>query len=164
MSRSISSRFMTALAAVVLTLAACGNDSPAQGTSATTVAAPSDDAPVSNACPSEGCSVTITDATLQGDEIEVTWATNFVPDISKNHIHIFWDIYTADEVSSDAEARGFVQGEWVPTASFPTYVTEGAVSVKKRGGSTTLCATAGDRDHAVIDPSIVDCIDVSDLL
>jgi hypothetical protein len=38
------------------------------------------------------------------------------------------------------------------------------VSVDTRGGSTTICVTAGDRDHAVIDSALVDCRDVSDLL
>ena len=42
----------------------------------------------------------------------------------------------------------------------PEYVTEGAVSTEARGDSTTMCVTAGDRDHNVIDSSIVDCCDV----
>ena len=87
-----------------------------------------------------------------------------MPDVSKNHIHIYWDIYKADQVSSDAEDRGVKQGEWVPTDEVPTYETESAVSTANRGDSTTLCVTAGDRDHAVIDSEIVDCYDVSDLL
>jgi hypothetical protein len=149
-----------------LLLAACDSDEPSEGSANTPVATASatSSAPVSNACPVDGCSITIVDAAKDGDEIAVTWETNFAPDISKNHIHIYWDIYTADQVTSDAEARGEEQGEWVPTADVPTYVTESAVSVANRGDSTTLCATAGDRDHAVIDSSIVDCFDVSDLL
>jgi hypothetical protein len=43
-------------------------------------------------------------------------------------------------------------------------VTEGPVSVTTRGDSTTLCVTAADGDHAVIDAALVDCRDVSDLL
>jgi hypothetical protein len=52
----------------------------------------------------------------------------------------------------------------VPIDAPETFVTEGAVSVAVRGDSTTVCVTASDGDHAVIDSSIVDCRDVSDLL
>jgi hypothetical protein len=148
-----------------LVLAACGSDAeePAAGSPA-----PADEAttsePVSNACPVEGCEITIVDTAADGGEIAVTWETNFAPDVSKNHIHIYWDIYTADEVTSDAEARGEQQGEWVPTDVVPTYVTESAVAVSERGDSTMICATAADRDHVVLDSSIVDCVDVSELL
>ncbi|MDH4112912.1 MAG: hypothetical protein OEV60_09580 [Actinomycetota bacterium] len=158
------SRWIIVGSVASLALAACGSDEPAD-TAATSVAdGETSAAPVSNACPVEGCMITIVDAVAEGDEIAVTWETNFVPDVSKNHIHIYWDIYTADQVTADAEARGEQQGEWVPTADVPTYVTESAVSVSERGDSTTLCATAGDRDHIVIDSSIVSCFDVSDLL
>lgn len=152
------------LVGTALALAACGSDDSTQGTAGTTTTTTVVEGPVSNACPAEGCAVTIDDAVLEGTEIKVTWETNFVPDISKNHIHIYWDIYTAEQVSSDAEANNLTQGEWVPTADVPSYVTESAVSVDKRGDSHTICVTAGDRDHAVIDPTAVDCIDVSDLL
>jgi hypothetical protein len=108
--------------------------------------------------------IKIVDATRQGDEIAITWEPNFVPDVSRNHIHVYWDRYTADQVSSDAESRGVSQGEWVPTDVVPTYVTGSAVSVATRGDSTTICVTAGDRDHVVIDAALVDCRDVADLL
>jgi hypothetical protein len=97
----------------------------------------------------------------RGQKVRLTWKTNFKPDFSKNHVHVFWNIYTADQVSNDAKARGVVQGEWVPTDDYPAYVTGGAVSTAKRGKSTTLCVTAGDRLHNVIDSSIVDCRDVT---
>jgi hypothetical protein len=155
--------------ALAITLASCGGEDGSQGdatpTPQPTAAAPTaPTGPVSNACPPEGCTIDIVDTAASGREISVTWETNFVPDVSQNHIHIFWDIYTADQVSSDAEARGVTQGEWVPTADVPTFVTKGPVSVRNRGTSSVLCVTAGDRDHAVIDASIVDCQDVSDLL
>ena len=84
--------------------------------------------------------------------------------MSGNHIHIYWDTWTADQVSNDAASRGVKQGEWVPTDAYPTFVTEGAVSVTKRGKSTTLCVTAGDGNHDVIDSSIVNCHKVANLL
>ena len=165
MFRSVAIRVVVPVSVMTLAFAGCGGDDASEGSSATTT----DDVatsttPVANACPPDGCKITITDAVREGDEIAVTWEANFVPDVSRNHIHVYWDIYTANQVSSDAEARGVAQGEWVPTDVVPTYVTEGAVSVAKRGDSTTLCVTAGDRDHVVIDSSLVDCRDVSDLL
>ena len=153
-------------------LAACGDsdgddDATSAGTegggaTATTEAASAGGA--ANACPPDGCTITIVDVVPSGEELEVTWEPNFTPDVDRNHIHIYWDIYTAEEVSSDAADNGLEQGEWVPTADMPTYVTEGAVSVTTRGESTTLCVTAADGDHAVIDAALVDCRDVSDLL
>ena len=144
----------------VMLLASCGGDDDA----ATTVTAAPGEGPVANACPADGCVITITSVTGSGDELEVTWDANFLPDVSKNHIHIYWDTFAAEEVSSDAEANGFTQGDWSPTADYPVYVTESGSSVANRGDSVTLCVTAADRDHAVIDPSLVHCRDVSDQL
>jgi len=151
-------RHLLVLAAFLLAVASCGGDDDL----ATTTAAPGQGGgPVANACPADGCSISIVSVTRQGEELAVTWEANFDPDVSRNHIHVYWDLYTADQVSSDAEARGVEQGDWAPTDAYPTYVTESAASVANRGDSTTLCVTAGDRDHAVIDSSIVDCADVS---
>lgn len=146
---------------LALVVVACGDD---QGDAVDTTATASGDGPVANACPPDGCVITITDVVPEGDELMVTWEANFDPDVSRNHIHIFWDTYTAEEVSSDAEARGMTQGDWHPTDAYPTYVTESGASVANRGESTTLCVTAADRDHAVLDSSITDCRDVSELL
>ena len=155
-----------ALALVLLAGAAvaCGDDD--EGSSSDTTAPSSTESSSSgeNACPVEGCKVTITDVAAEGDELKVTWTANFTPDASRNHIHVYWDIYTPDQVSNDAASRGVEQGEWVPTDAYPDYVTEGATSVTKRGDSTTLCVTAGDSDHNVIDASLFNCFDVADLL
>lgn len=120
--------------------------------------------PVGNACPPEGCTITITDVSAAGDELNIVWDANFLPDVSRNHIHVFWDTFKPEEVSSDAEANGFTQGDWVPTADYPAFTTKGAMSVANRADSTTVCVTAADRDHAVLDPAITQCVDVSDKL
>lgn len=151
-----------------IALAGCSSDASSDGASATSTSASSSTSAAvgaaQNACPVAGCSITIVDAQREGQELRLTWDANFAPDFSKNHIHVFWDTYTANQVSDDAAGRGETQGEWVPTGDFPEFVTEGAVSTSARGSSTRLCVTAGDRDHIVIDASIVDCRDVSDLL
>ena len=151
-----------ALAFVVatLTLGACGgDDDDATATNQTTAKANGQ-----NACPVDGCAISIEDVKPEGKELRVTWNANFTPDASKNHIHVYWDTYTADQVSNDAADRGVKQGEWVPTADYPEYVTDGAVSTSVRGSSKKVCVTAGDREHNVIDSSIVNCRDVAGLL
>jgi hypothetical protein len=151
---------LVALALAILTVAACGGDDDDATAADQTTVKPAGQ----NACPVDGCAITIEDAKPEGKELRVTWKANFTPDPSKNHIHVYWDTYTADQVSNDAADRGVKQGEWVPTADYPEYVTEGAVSTSVRGSSTKLCVTAGDREHNVIDSSIVNCRDVSGLL
>jgi hypothetical protein len=161
-SRSIV-RIGAIAAILALAAAACGDDESS-----------TDDAPdepttsepgeLVNACPEDGCTITITDAVAEGDELQVTWETNFAPDVARNHTHVYWDTFSADQVSGDAAARGVAQGDWVPTGDDPVFETEGAVSVAVRGDSTTICVTAADRDHTVLDATLVDCRDVGDLL
>ena len=117
--------------------------------------------PVGNACPPEGCSIQITNIEKSQSELVLSWTANFLPDVSRNHIHVYWDNFKAEQVSSDAEANGFEQGDWVPTSAYPSYTTEGAMSLSNRGESTTICVTAANRDHAVLDPLAVHCMDVS---
>jgi hypothetical protein len=157
------------MAMVALTvLIGCGGDDKKAATPTTAAAGDHKGSRTSsageNACPVEGCKVTITKVVGHGDELQITWKANYAPDASRNHIHVYWDTYTADQVSNDAATRGVKQGEWVPTDAYPVFVTEGAVSVAKRGKSTTVCVTAGDGDHNVIDSSIKDCRKVADLL
>lgn len=117
--------------------------------------------PVGNACPPEGCNIQIVAVEKSGTELVINWEANFLPDVSRNHIHVYWDNFQAEQVSSDAEANGFDQGDWVPTSEYPSYTTEGAISLSSRGESTTICVTAANRDHAVLDAKAVHCMDVS---
>ena len=151
-----------ALVIAALVAAGCSDDDAVS--TATTQQAQVDEASRQNACPVDGCTITITDVQPEGDELRITWDANFEPDFSKNHLHVYWDTYTADQVTNDAVDRNETQGEWVPTADYPEFVTQDVVSTSARGDSTTICVTAGDRDHNVIDSTIVDCRDVSTLL
>ncbi len=152
------------------TLAACGNgdggdpvapvtDVPVSSTASAADAAVSVGS--GNACPVDGCLITIKNAEKQGNEFALALESNFSPDVSLNHYHVYWDTYSAEQVSNDAAARGVKQGEWIPTADSPTFTTKDVVSTKNRGTSTKLCVTAGDRDHNVIDSTLVNCMDVS---
>lgn len=158
-------KYISVVFVLGMVAAACGSDA-GQGATATTApnGETSVDSPASNACPPEGCEITITAVEPDGDELAVTFEANFLPDFSRNHIHVFWDDVSADQVSSDAESRGVEQATWTPTDEYPVFVTGSETSLATRPDSTMLCVTAGDRDHVVIDSSMVHCMDVSDHL
>lgn len=120
--------------------------------------------PVQNACPKDGCMVKIVSAEPADKELKIKFEANFDPDVARNHIHIYWDNYTADQVTKDAVKRGVEQGNWHPTGDYPDYITQSDASVSVRKKSTTLCVTASDRDHVVIDASTAQCFDVADKL
>lgn len=119
-----------------------------------------------NACPVDGCEVKIVDVNNAGDELQITFESNFQPDMSKNHFHVWWgELYTVEQVSNNAEPTYDVkQGDWHPTDEFPTYTTQSAASVTLRNGTRTLCVSAGDRNHDILDPKVYDCVDVGDHL
>lgn len=119
-----------------------------------------------NACPVDGCVVTITDVSKAGDELQVTFESNFAPDVSKNHFHVWWgELYTVEQVSNDAEPTyGVKQGDWHPTADFPSYTTQSAASVSVRNGAHTLCVSAADRNHDILEPKVYNCVDVAEHL
>lgn len=120
----------------------------------------------SNACPVDGCVIKIASATAEGGELSLVFDANFSPDMSKNHIHVWWgENYTVEQVSNDAETvHGVKQGDWHPTADYPGYVTTGAASVAARDAATTICVSAADRNHDILDTALVSCTSVADLL
>lgn len=119
-----------------------------------------------NACPVDGCEVTIKSIEASGDELEIEFDSNFTPDVSKNHFHVWWgENFTVEQVGRNAEPdHGVKQGRWHRHADFPVYVTQGAASVTERGEATTVCVTAADRNHNVLDVSRYHCVDASSKL
>jgi hypothetical protein len=152
---------------LALTIAACrGVDDPTLPMpTATAAGAPEQTAAAqSNACPVDGCKVGIQNAEDAGEEITLTFSSNYTPEISGNHYHVYWDRFDSKQVSDDAETKhGVTQGEWESTADNP-FTTTGAAGVGQRGQSTRICVTPGDVNHNVIDPAVVDCRDVASLL
>ena len=128
------------------------------------VAFAADDPP--NACPVDGCSVTIESVAKAGDELELTFTSNFTPDVSKNHFHVWWGKkFTIEQAGRGAKpVYGVTKGEWHRHDDYPNYVTQGAASTSVREGTTELCVSAADRDHNIIDIKAFDCVDVSDRL
>jgi hypothetical protein len=161
----LAGKLATAAVALALLAGGCGDDGDDKTTEPTSSSTSGSSESVQNACPVDGCQITIDDVARDGEELKVTWTANFDPDTSRNHIHVYWDTYDPAQVSNDAESKHQVdQGEWVPTDSYPTYTSDGAVSVTQRGTSTNVCVTAGDKDHNVIDVGVENCRDVAALL
>jgi hypothetical protein len=124
------------------------------------------EAAMPNACPVDGCEVKITGVKQSGSELELTFESNFTPDVSKNHFHVWWgENFTVNQVSRNAEpVYGVKQGRWHRHDDYPTYVTQGAASLSVRGNATTLCVTAADRNHNILDENIYHCVNVKDKL
>lgn len=119
-----------------------------------------------NACPVDGCDVKILEVARSGDELELTFKANFTPDVSKNHFHVWWgDNFTVEQVGRNAQTvYGVEQGRWHRHADYPTYITQGAASTGVRGDAVTICVSAADRNHNILDVKVFDCVDVSDKL
>lgn len=120
----------------------------------------------SNACPVDGCIISISEVEKAGEELKVVFEANFTPDMSKNHIHIWWgENFTVEQVSNNAETvHGVVQGAWHPTDEYPEYITQSAVSLTERGEATSLCVSAANRDHDILDIALFECESVVELL
>ena len=119
-----------------------------------------------NACPIDGCVVEITNIAPSGDELEITFDSNFKPDNDKNHFHVWWgDIYTVEQVGRAAEPEyNVTQGQWHRHADYPVYVTTGSASTSVRENTTNVCVSASNRDHMIIDTKIFHCMDAAEQL
>lgn len=128
--------------------------------------APSVNSQESNACPVDGCVVSIASAELDGEELAIVFESNFAPDMSKNHIHVWWgENFTVEQVSNNAETtHGVEQGDWHPTDAFPDYVTTGASSLAARGDAVSLCTSAADRNHDILDTELQNCYSIEALI
>jgi len=119
-----------------------------------------------NACPVDGCEVKIVSVKQSGDELELTFDANFTPDVSKNHLHVWWgEKYTVKQAGRGAKpVFGVEKGAWHRHDDYPTYVSQGAASTGVRDGAVSLCVSAADRDHNILDVETYHCVDVSDHL
>jgi hypothetical protein len=118
---------------------------------------------LANACPVDGCEVRIVSVKKSGNELALTLESNFKPDMSKNHVHVWWgDNYTVEQITNNAETVYKVkQGDWHPTDEYPNYVTQSAASVSVRGSAVSLCVSASDRNHDILDTKKFHCMNVS---
>ena len=119
-----------------------------------------------NACPVDGCIVKIIDVKTAGEELELTFQANFTPDNAKNHFHVWWgENYTVKQVGKSAVTEhGVTQGNWHRHDDYPTYITTGAASTSVRGDAKTICVSAADRNHNILDITLYHCEDASNYL
>ena len=118
--------------------------------------------PMANACPVDGCDVKILEVKKAGDELALTFKANFKPDVSKNHLHVWWgEQYDIKQVGRNAGTFGMEKGKWHRHDDYPSYTTTGAASTSIRDGAVTICVTAADRNHYVLDVSLYHCVDAS---
>ncbi len=119
-----------------------------------------------NACPVDGCIVEIVSIARSGEELEITFKSNFTPDVSKNHFHVWWgENFSVKQVGRNAQpVYGVEQGRWHRHDDFPTYITQGAASTKVRGKAVTVCVSAADRNHNILDIKTYHCMDASNYL
>ncbi len=118
--------------------------------------------PMANACPVDGCEVKILEVKAAGDELALSFESNFMPDVSKNHFHVWWgEQYDIKQVGRNASAFGMEKGKWHRHDDYPDYITTGAASTKIRDGAVTICVTAADRNHNILDVSLYHCVDAS---
>lgn len=117
---------------------------------------------MANACPVDGCEVRIVAIEPAGDELKITFEANFKPDVSKNHLHVWWgEQYDVKQAGRNAGSFGMEKGKWHRHDDYPEYVTTGAASTSIRNGAVTVCVTAADRNHNVLDANLFHCVDAS---
>ncbi len=119
-----------------------------------------------NACPVDGCNVEITEVRRAGEELQLTLQANFTPDVAKNHLHVWWgENFTVKQVGRSAvTVHGVTQGRWHRHDDYPIYITTGAASTSVRGEAKTLCVSAADRNHNILDIRLYHCVDAGDYL
>jgi hypothetical protein len=117
-------------------------------------------------CPDDVCRVTIKSVVAAGDELELEFEANFIPEMSGVHIHVWWGArFTPDEVSLHADhLYGVEVGEWDPTDDYPRHTTTGASSTAARDGTHILCVSASNAIHDLLNPKRFHCIDVQEYL
>lgn len=114
----------------------------------------------SNSCPVDGCEVEIVSVrNAENGEYAVAFRADFTPQLSKNHIHIWWgENWKVTQVTANAmTVYNNPQGVYHPIDDYPGYTTKGVVSAQKRGDAMTLCVTAADRNHNILDPTLYNC-------
>lgn len=129
-------------------------DGPEEPTEPEEPAEPEDPAFPPPACDGGLC-VEIDDVIVDGGELLITWtAEGFVPDTAATHAHFYWGIYDAEQVGTNAVDRA----PWELTDDQP-FVPGGELRLANRpAGADTVCVTAADSAHAVIEPANHHCV------
>jgi serine/threonine-protein kinase len=114
-------------------------------------------------CPEAARCTFIDSIVVDGDSVVVEWtAIGFEPSYQEGfvHAHFFWDIYSADQVGTNAATFGVAQGAWEVTDQQP-FRSQGELLVRNRPvPANQICVTAANFAHAVVNPLQFDCIPI----
>jgi actin-like ATPase involved in cell morphogenesis len=133
------------------------------GTTAAPTAAPTTVAPACPATETRPC-IQMRSIALQGDSLVIEWdAFNFTPSVGDTHAHFFWNNQLAEQAGTNAGDFGVPVGAWEltdvqPFVSGQDPTTPMLVS-RRPPEATQVCVTAANAAHAVIDPTVFQCID-----
>ena len=104
----------------------------------------------------------IDDVEVDGGEIVVYWQTNYdQPSLGGFHAHVYYNVWTAQEVGSGWEANGADQrGDWVATSDQP-YTTSDVLAVANiPDGATEICVVSANGAHNSVDHENANCVPI----
>ena len=103
--------------------------------------------------------INIRSITLSGNAIVIEWdAINFTPSLQSFHAHFFWDTVSPKSAGTNAAKFGATVGTWELTDKQP-FVSSGELSLANRpAAAKQVCVEVADNAHALVDPTVFDCI------
>jgi hypothetical protein len=103
--------------------------------------------------------IEMTSVEESGDSLVIEWTPfNFEPGLDDFHAHFFWNTTRPEEAGTNAGDYGASPGDWELTASRP-FVSEDVMRPSaKPPDATEVCVTAATHEHAVVDPTVFQCL------
>jgi hypothetical protein len=103
--------------------------------------------------------INIRSIAADGNSIVVEWdAQNFTPDLKAFHAHFFWDTYSPKQAGTNASKFGATVGKWELTDKQPFRSLDELRLANRPAAAKQVCVTVGDSVHALVDPTVFDCI------
>ena len=103
--------------------------------------------------------INIRSIAIDGNAIVIEWdALNFTPSLQSFHAHFFWDTVSPKSAGTNAAKFGATVGTWELTDKQP-FRSAGELAVANRpAAAKQVCVEVADVNHALVDPTIFDCI------
>ncbi len=153
---AIGSVALISLAAIIgLVLVSGSADGPEAERSATSLP----DCPTGERC------AFINSGSITGEQLTIAWtAVGFEPLIAEGrfHVHFFWDIYSAEQVGTNADAFGASTGVWEETDDRPFVSQDEMLASTRPEGANRVCVTVANAAHEVVNPLIAHCAGIRD--
>jgi hypothetical protein len=103
--------------------------------------------------------INIRSIAIDGNAVVIEWdALNFTPSLQSFHAHFFWDTVSPKAAGTNAAKFGATVGTWELTDKQP-FRSAGELAVANRPpAAKQVCVEVADANHALVDPTIFDCI------